>query len=235
MPIDKLVHALRAVDWNSNVVTFTKDHAKLETIANANYRIAIWSRQFERIDKGNAALCFVRAMQVAGHYVAALVALPLYQSAAGSMRAMLESALYYSYYRTHPAELATVVRDPGFFVTKLDLLEYHKQHTESFAELQGKFGLVQRINKWYSGVSAITHGQIPGQWITHKSLAEISHSDSVAAAVVGTFAEGEQLVHEFLLCSAGRELWGGFSKEAKGILSRGLSGELKAALGIDTA
>lgn len=234
-PPEALGAALAAVDWNRNVSDFLKDAKLTEAIATANFRLAVWAKQFENIDKDNPALSFIREMQVSGHYVAALTALSLYKAAAASMRTMLETALYYSYFRTHPSELATLARDSNFFVVKADLLEFHKQHTPDFPALQQKLGLVVKLNAWYGFVSSITHGQIPGEWVEHKSLADMKHNKSALDIVVTTFCEGEELVHRLFLCTVGRVLWDTFSTPAKKYLIKGLHGDVKAALGLDAA
>jgi hypothetical protein len=114
-------------------------------------------------------------MQVSSQYVAVLVALSLYKPAASAMRIMVETALYYTYFRTHHAELATLARDPAFYVEKRDLVEYHKKHTPDFGSLQSRLGVLVRLERWYSTVSAIVHGQIPGAWVEHKIVAEIKN------------------------------------------------------------
>jgi hypothetical protein len=235
MPVAKLNAALTAVDWNKNVATFLASGTAAQAIAKANLRIAIWSKQLENADKGNPALCFVREMQMAGSHVAALVALALYKPAAASMRAMLETGLYYTYFRTHHSELATLVRSPGYFVDKRELIDYHKQHTDRFTELQGALGLVSRLEKWYSNVSAVVHGQIPGTWIEHKALANTAPIDVTEKIVVAEFLEGTEVLHRLFLCTAGRLLWDGFSSQAKKELLHGLPGSLRMALKLDIA
>ncbi len=235
MSAQKLTQALSGIDWNDNVKQFLQDTPSVEKIAGANLRIATWARQFEIIDKGNPALCFIRELQIAGHHVAASSALPLYKSAAGSMREMLESALYYSYFRTHPSELATLVRDSDFYVSKAELLEYHKHHTPDFSSLQHRLGLVSRLDAWYKHTSSIIHGQIPGAWVQHKSLVEIKYFKTTLDLVVTTFCEGEEIIHRLFLCTVGRLLWETFSPAAKKALAAGLHGEVKTALGIDSA
>jgi hypothetical protein len=235
MPAPKLDHALSAVDWNANVKKFLQDTPSVEKIAGANLRIAVWARQFEILDKRNPALCFIRELQIAGHNVAASSALPLYKSAAGSMREMLESALYYSYFRTHHSELATLVRNSDFYISKAELLEYHKCHTPDFSDLQKQLGLVARLNTWYKFTSSIIHGQIPGAWVQHKSLAEIKYVKATLDLVVETYCEGEELIHHLFLCTVGRLLWEFFTPSAKRLLAAGLHGDVKAALGIDSA
>jgi hypothetical protein len=235
MPASKLAVALSQVDWQGNIKAFVQDAASVNVIVDANVRLAVWARQFETHDRGNASLCFVREMQAASHHVAALTALALYKPSAAAMRAMMETALYYSYFRSHPSELATLVRDPDFFISKADVLEYHKRHTPDFGKLQQRLGLVSGISKWYGFVSSVVHGQIPGKWSDHRSLAEIKYRKPTVEVVARTFREGEELVHRLFLCTVGRELWDTFSTPAKQHLILGLPGPLRAALGIDSA
>jgi hypothetical protein len=235
MPHDKLKAALTAVDWNKNVATFLSDEATIKEVANRNLRIAIWAKQIEIADQGNPAICFVREMQIAGQHVAALMGLALYKPAAASMRNMLEAGLYYTYFRTHSSELATLVRGTEYYIDKRGILEYHKTHTLSFIDHQRKLGLVSRLEDWYSRVSSVIHGQIPGTWIEHKSIAEISPIKTAQALVHSEFKEGEEVLHRLLLCTVGKSLWDAFSSSAKKELLKGLSGELKAELGLDPA
>ncbi|MCK4826505.1 hypothetical protein KA005_62765, partial [bacterium] len=137
----KLQKALNAVDWNANVNEFLTNRSLTEAIAQYNLRLAIWSKQLENADKGNPALSFIREMQVAGHYVAILVSLALYKPAAAATRNVLETALYYTYFRTHLSELTTLVRNEDYFIHKSDIIEYHKLHTPNFKEFQSCFGL----------------------------------------------------------------------------------------------
>lgn len=235
MTADKLATALGAVNWDHNVTNYFKDGTSAKALAKSNLRLAVWAKQFEITDTGNPALCFIREMQVASQHVAVLTALSLYKPAAASMRTMLETALYYSYFRTHPSELTTLASDPNFYIGKRDLLEYHIIHTSDFKEIQNKLDLVSSLGDWYRTVSAIIHGQIPGTWVEHKSVAEIKHIQSTQDIVVETFTKGEEIVHRLFLCTVGRELWDGFSSTAKKRLLSGIHGELKAALALDSA
>jgi hypothetical protein len=235
MPHTKLGAALTAVNWNDNVAAFLSDAAITKAVAARNLRVAIWARQLEISDHGNPALCFVREMQIAGQHVAALTALALYKPAAGSMRTMVEAGLYYTYFRTHVTELATLVRDTDYYVNKAELLEYHKNHTPDFAKLQQKLGLVSRFETWYSRVSAVVHGQIPGAWIEHKTIAEIAPIKATQNLVLSEFREGEEILHKLLLCTVGKHLWDTFSSAAKKELLRGLPGQSRIALSLDPA
>ncbi len=235
MSIDKLAAALKSVTWSLNIDAFLGEANSVNQVAAANVRIATWALQFETIDKGNPALCFIREMQVASHHVAALLGLALYKPAAGAMRTAVETALYYSYFRTHPSELATLARDPDFYLSKSEVVDYHKIHTPGFKDLQGQLGVASGLSAWYSKVSAVLHGQVPGIWVTHKSMSEIKFDKPTLHAAVSTFLEGEELIHRFFLCTVGRQLWGSVSTSAKKVLLKGLSGSLKTSLRLDSA
>ena len=140
MPTKALASALSAVDWNSNANEFLADALTCEKIASCNMSLALWAHQIELEEAGNPALSFLREMQISGQHVAALCALALYKPAAASMRTVVESCLYYSYFRTHPSELATLVRSSKYFTDKYSILEYHKEHTPKFSERQQALG-----------------------------------------------------------------------------------------------
>ena len=231
----KIQEALNAVDWNGNVNEFLAKHSLTEAVAQCNLRLATWSKQLENADKGNPALSFIREMQIAGYYTAVLTSLALYKPAAAATRTILETALYYTYFRTHPSELATLIRNEDYFMHKVEIIEYHKLHTPNFREFQNCFGLIGRLNQWYSRISSVIHGQIPGRWIKHKSIAEIRHEEANLQVVVEAFKEAEELVHHLLLCTVGVELWDSFSTTAKRKLISGISGKTKTTLRLDSA
>jgi hypothetical protein len=235
MPAAKLILALKSVDWNGNVSKFVSDTAMLSQFANANLRTAVWAKQFEISDSGNPALAFVRSMQSAGQLVPVLAALAIYDAAAASMRALLENALHYTYFRSHPVELATLVRDTGYFVDKRSLVEFHKLHTKGFQEAQQALGLLSRLDAFYSKISAIIHCQIPGAWMSQKAVSEIAPNQKMLHNVLGAFLEAEEIVHRLFLCTVGKELWDAFSTTAKKKLLTGLPGPQKIALGLDAA
>jgi hypothetical protein len=235
LPLTKLAAALGAVDWPKSVATLLADTDAAQTLASTNLRLAVWARQLESADHGNPALSFVREMQIAGQHVTVLIALALYKPAAASIRTVLETALYYSYFRTHPAELRTLARAEGFYLEKREILEFHKRHTVCFSELQQKLGVLSRLDAWYGPMSSLVHGQIPGTWIEHTSLADIKPIKATQDLAVNAFVEGEAIVHRFLLCTVARDLWDSFSSQGKKQLLAGLHGEAKKALQLDSA
>jgi hypothetical protein len=235
MSTDKLSAALKAVDWKKNIVNFLADTPAAEKVAKCNMRLAIWAKQLESADKGNPSICFIREMQIVGQHVAVLIGLSLYKPAAGSIRSLVEAALYYTYFRTHPAELETLARAEGFYLEKKDVIGFHKDHTSMFVERQSKLGLLQRLEKWYGEVSGLVHGQIPGAWVEHKSVAEIKTIKATQDLAINAFCEGEDIVHRLFLCTVAQGLWDSFSTQSKTSLLSGLSGEEKKVLKLDAA
>lgn len=231
----RLESALTAVGWDELVAEFLSDPALRDTVEAANLRVAVWAKQLESAERNLPAISFVREMQSAGHHVAMFTALALYKPAASAMRTMLEAAMYFSYFRSHSVELATLVRDPKFYIDKRELIDYHKQHTADFATLEQNFGLLGRLHTWYSFTSSIVHGQIPGEWARHIAVSQTKHDKGLLPLVVKTFTDGEAILHDFFLCTVGRELWSSFSPSSKKRLLSGLTGDQRTALALDEA
>ncbi len=230
-----LKDALTSVKWDSLVSEFIEYKTQAQKIEACNTRLAIWSRQLENAEKGNPSLSFIREMQIAGHHFAALVSLALYNPAAATVRTIVETALYYTYFRTHPQELATLVRDENYYIDKQSIVNYHKQHSNNFIKYQSCFDLIGKLNSWYSKISAVIHGQIPGTWITHQALVDLKHKESDLNAIIETFEESEEIVHHLFLCTVGVELWVSFSPTSKRKLIKGLPGKTRATLGISSS
>jgi hypothetical protein len=123
----------------------------------------------------------------------------------------------------------------GYYLEKKEVLDFHKEHTLEFAELQQKLGVIARMEKWYGRVSSLVHGHVPGAWIEHTSVAEIKPIKATQDLAIETFVEGVDIIHRFFLCTAGRQLWDSFSTDAKKKLLSGLHGDEKKALKLDSA
>jgi hypothetical protein len=229
-----LPSVLKGINWQSNIDAAFSNATQLEVIEQCLMRIAQWSAQLEVADDGNPALSFVRETQVSAHQSAALIGLCMYKAAAASARSMVESMLYYTFFRTHLTELTTLVRLDKYYITKSDVLDYHKVHTKDFVKFQDSFGLVGKVESWYSKVSAVVHGQIPGAWNSNSSLSNISFSKETHKLAVECLSSGETIIHQFLLCTSGGELWDHFTPKAKTYLLKGIPGEKKALLGLDS-
>lgn len=231
-----LVSALKSVDWANNVSIFCSDNSITERFEAAGVRLAIWSKQFENTEgKENPAICFVREMQSAGHLTVTASALACYKLAASGMRTVVETALYYSYFRTHPAELATLLRNEKWYVSKKEIIEYHITHTPNFSELQKKLPLIGILDPWYSKISAIVHGQIPGLWHSQQGISDIQPNNPLLLTALQELEECVKIVDRLFFLTAGRELWSSFSPSAKKALLHGMQGDIKTALGLDSA
>ena len=231
----KLISAVSGVDWPKNISTFAATKPFAERLGVINYRIALWSVELEIADKNNLALSFIREAQVASHYVACLMSLALYKPAAASMRAIVDCVLQYSYFRSHPTELATLARGPDYFVDKKSIVDYHRNHTPEFIDKQHRLGLISRLDSWYSETSAIIHGQVPGKWVTHMNLREIEFDGDVCELGVLKFEEAGDIVTRLLLCTVGEGFWYSFTKDGKQEFLKGLKPKEKSILGFTLA
>jgi hypothetical protein len=229
-----LLNVLTAVDWAKNLQSFGAVPDAVERIERCNSRIAIWAKQLVTCDDKNPAIPFVRELQVQGHYAATLLGLALYKPSAAAMRSLVESALYYTFFRQHPAELSTLVRDPDYFLQKSDIMEFHGLHTAHFKKREQKLGLVSRLKDWYRNVSAVVHGQIPGSWIGHTSLSAIACAEPVLLNAIVMLEEGTYLVNALFLCTVAQDLWGDFAVPAKKELLKGLPGDVKTELALSS-
>jgi hypothetical protein len=131
--------------------------------------------------------------------------------------------------------LATVARDPEFYVSKAEIIEFHKRHTPRFENCQQAFSWVARLNSWYSSVSAVIHSQIPGNWLTHTSIEGIKPNIATLEVLTAAFVEAERLVHELFLCTVGGDIWGDITAPAKKRLLHALPGNVKQVLKFDGA
>lgn len=232
---EKISEALKAVDWNANVAAFCDSTALATRVEACNLRIAVWARQLELIEGTNSAIAFVREMQRGGHDVACTLSLALYKPAASAMRSLLECALYYAFFRVHPAELHTLVRDSKYYVSKKDITAYFAKHVESFSQRQSSLNYLERLESWYSRTSAIVHGQIPGVWAVGTDVRKTIHEAKVLEDVVAHFEEAVRLMQDTFLCAIGQSIWAFVESDAKEIIVKGMPGGAKHSLGLDVA
>lgn len=233
MSVSHLEAYLEARDWAASVTAFVSEKAMLGELAAASERLAVWANQIHALDVGNPALSFIQEMHTAANTVPTLLSLSLYKPAAASMRSMAETAIYYTYFRQHPAELATLVRDESWYTSKRDIIDYHKTHTVNFKAAQSSIGMIALLEPWYSKVSAIVHGQIPGSW-TQASGGHV-FSRSLATQAVETFVEAEKVVHFLFLCTIAQGNWASIAPSAKMRLVKGLNPKQREALRLDKA
>lgn len=228
---DRLVAAVAGVNWSANAKAFASGSAK-DVIANHAHRLALWSKHLEVADTGNPALVFVREMQAQAQCAATLIALAMYKSAAGAMRAMFESGLYYSYFRSHHLELKTLVRDPQYYIDKKIIIQFHNAHTPGFKAKQEALGFVSTLDKWYSSISGVIHGQIPGKWVTSHRIQDIAFKVEICAEATTEFGTASDLVHKLMLCTLDMDRWYRFTQSAKSELLKGLAPDKKQILAL---
>lgn len=231
-PHEHLRSALSSVPWKEHVEQLCQDADTLRALADSSLQFATWCRALESAEAGNVALPFLRSAQVEMQFVAALLALALYRPAAASMRSLAEGVLYYSYFRSHPLELRSLSAGTGFYIDKNEILEWHRVHTPQFQGRGSALDFTGPFREWYSRVSAVAHGQIPGTWGSQTSLADIKPDSSVLEAAVKEYCTGTMLVHRFLLMTVEMDVWTRFQTSERAVLLSGLSKAQQQQLGL---
>lgn len=163
--------------------------------------------------------------------VPACAALGLIKPAAASLRTGVESALYYSFFYNHPAELDTLHRNEKFYLSKNEIVEYHNIHTQSFPSRQEALKFLGELNHWYSYISAIIHGQIPGVWTSH-SLLDTGFENEASAAVSKEFKTAVRIVNKLFLSIAQRDMWEGLSSHGRQLFLSEIEGRTVRQLGL---
>jgi len=221
---------LENIDWAANVSNFCADEPGLDTLTRGCQLVAIWHHEIAFQNHDNLALPFLHEMKASFFSVPACFSLGLYKPGAASMRAALENALYYSFFATHGSELKTLLGNPKYFVSKGDILEYHREHTDGFWRKQKEVGFVSEIDLWYSQISAIIHGQIPGIW-SSVSLSDTSHKPDTKRSALRLFSRASSLINVLFLLTMDSESWDGFSSPARKLFLKGYSNQKKAIIG----
>ena len=129
---DQLRKALGLIDRKVLAAEFLADGAAVTAVAAACERLALWTNVLRTAEPENLAAPFLFEMQRSSHDVAALLASAFYVPAAAAMRAACETALYYTYFRNHAAELTTLAMNPEYFISKAEVLDFHKQHSPHY-------------------------------------------------------------------------------------------------------
>lgn len=229
--VGDLKSALQFVNWNANVATFVQAPSRLNKLTSCCTRIGLFTHELSFQDYDNPALPFLQEMKASAFQVPACLALGLAKPAAGLMRATVESALYYTYFRSHHRELRTLVTKSSYYLSRRQIVEYHKQHTPDFGKLDEVICLVDKMEKWYGEVSAIVHGQIPGVW-TSKSLARTSALKEEVKAPVKIFERATEIIQLTFLMTISNEDWEGINPIARAHLLKGLSSTQLTALAL---
>ena len=231
-----LAKELSRQDWNHARAWFVAQEPLVERAEKAHVRIALWVEQILSVEGENPAAPFIREVQVHSHQVLSLLSLSLLRPAAGEARAMVEAALYYSYFRNHPCELRTLARQTGqqgdWYIDKKGILDHHRCHTSDFAKRAGAVNLLGLLEPWYREVSALAHGQVPGRLGASTSLGDVHLDEAATESALGLFERGGEIVHFLLLVTIAEDLWPSVAPEAQTRLRHGLSSEQRKTLNL---
>lgn len=222
---------LQSVDWNRNISDFADEKAKIKTLEGGCRLTSTWTHELLFYDRSNPANPFLQEMKASLFTVPICIGLGLNKPAAASLRTAVESALYFSYFSTHPSELSTLTRNKKYFIDKSKIIEYHNSHTVRFQPKQEALGLLSMLNEWYGHISAIIHGQIPGIWSEH-SIDSTKYDSQKSKHVITEFGTAVKIINYWLISTVTIHTWEGLSSPARQSFLRGLKSEQKSRLGL---
>jgi hypothetical protein len=227
--LPKLADVLTTVDWNKIVTDSVAKSAFIGPATNCCKKISLFTHELIFQDAGNPATPFLQEMKASAFQVPACLALGLAKPAAGLMRSSVENALYYSYFRSHPSELRTLVVDEKFYLSRKSIVDYHLKHTPDFSTRAEKLGLIDALDNWYGSISAIVHGQIPGVW-SSKSLSDTASLGNDIRRAIRVFEQATKLIQAILLSTVPSQDWDGINPLNRKRLLSGLTAKDKRVL-----
>lgn len=218
------------VDWAKNLSSANNSSKLFEKAEESQIKLACWCKQIENIYIGNTALPFIREAQVSSQDFFCLLSLGVYKASASSLRTILESFLYFSYFKDHSVELRTLSEDSTYYTTKREILDYHNIHTIDFKNKASNTGFKKEVEDFYSKISAIVHGQKPGIWHSSSSLANKCFNPKIAEEAINDFVILIDLINVLLLIIVSDEDWMNIPIKSRQIFTKGMKKEKKDLL-----
>lgn len=228
---ESLRDILSNIDWNASSAAFNKQRRRPDQFEKGSILISAWNYELCFYDRRNEANSFLQEMKASLFSVPACTSLGLIKPAAASLRTAVESALYYSFFFNHPAELETLHRDSKFYLSKTQIIEYHNTHSKTFSKRQNVLDLLPDLNSWYSKISSIIHGQIPGVWTSH-SLKETAYQPVETSAILQEYKMAVKIINSLFLSTIPREVWEGLSSHGRQLFLESLSDAKVRRLGL---
>lgn len=221
---------LAQIDWTAITTNSLKENSGFSDIQASCKVMTTWLNELCELYEGNYALSFLKEAYVSINDYSTSMSIALYKLSAASMRTILESILYYSYFKDHPKELHTLINDSSYYLTRSDILEYHYKHTNNFKVGSRELNLISSMDNFYSEVSAIIHGQIPGVWQPNVKLDNRSHCKKTFNASVEHFKSLASIINHFLILHLTEEEWQSINIRSRELFLKGLKPQAKITI-----
>lgn len=218
------------VDWNANCNLARPEEATFINAEKSLVKLAQWSKQIENIYQDNLALPFIREAQVSAQDFCCLISLGLYKVSASSLRTILESFLYFSYFKDHEVELRTLSLADSYYISKKEIIDYHGVHTLGYKKKSQDLGFTGDLEKFYKKISSIVHGQLPGVWHSSSCLSDKTFDKTLTEEAVSDFVELVAIINIFMLMLISDEDWLNLDNGVKRNFQKGLSSKIKETL-----
>lgn len=226
MPTE-LQNKLAQINWGAIVDDSLNEDSGFSDIQTSCKIITTWLNELCDLYENNYALSFLKEAHVSINDYCTSMSIALYKLSAASMRTILESILYYSYFKDHPKELHTLINDSSYYLTRSDILEYHYKHTHNFKNACKELNLISSMDNFYSEVSAIIHGQIPGVWQPNVNLDNRSHCSQTFSCSIEHFKTLVRIINHFLILHLTEEEWQSINIRSRELFLKGLKPKTK--------
>lgn len=219
-----LKDTINSVDWNELRNQFTSS-SELFLPAEKKFKLlAHWARGLETIYTDNRALPFLREAQISSQDFFCSCSLGLYKCSASSIRTVFESVLYFSYFKDHLKELDSVITR-NLYMSRSVLIEYHRNHTNSFDALYTDTKLKSDLEQIYKEASSIIHGQKPGTWHPTHILSERKFDPDICKEAVSLYCRTVDVINALLLCTLDYTEWTTINPNSRKIILSELNEE----------
>jgi len=221
---------LAQIDWGAIASDSLSEDAGFSEIQVNCKLMTAWLNELCDMYEGNYALSFLKEAHVSMNDYCTSMSVALYKLSAASMRTILESILYYSYFKDHTKEFHTLINDSSYYLSRTEVLEYHYKHTRNFKEGSKELNLIASMDSFYSEVSAIIHGQIPGVWQPNLTLNSRSHCQKTFNCSVKQFKTLVKIINQFLIIHLTEEEWKSINFRSREVFLKGLKPKTKLVI-----
>jgi len=221
--LSRILEQIKNVDWANNLSVANNSSELFEKAEESQIKLALWCKQIENLYIGNAALPFIREAQVSSQDFFCLLSLGIYKASASSLRTIIESFLYFSYFKDHLVELRTLSEDSSYYTSKKEILDYHNLHSIGFKDKAHNTGFKKDIEDFYSKISAIVHGQKPGVWHSSSCLTEKCFNSKIAEEAGNDFVKLIEVINILMLMIISDEDWANIPIRSRQVFIKGMN------------
>lgn len=210
-------------------LTAALSQADVQDLTAAFDRTRLWCRYLVDHYADEDASAVLHALYSSMTEVCILAPLGLYNAAYAALRRILDLAISFSYYVSHPVELHTVVSTGNSWVGRSGALEWHMEFTPNFRAAADALNVMAAWKEEYSKLSLFVHS-IPGpSWKSLRDMKPWTFSAAKYNAVVEEAIVVDGLINKLWLAVFTRDMAGMNAADAKKVTANLDKAKLRAA------